>query len=87
MAKFLKYIYNLFFKEQKYKIAYMCKTDSMYELGEALGGVLLYPSIKDLKKRRSCVRPESGSCGIVKVKVIIEEVVYEDRHHELSLKE
>lgn len=55
------------------KIVYMDKVDFDYELGEALGGNRVYPSIEDLKKHHSCVK----SCGIVKVKISLEEVIQE----------
>ena len=60
------------------KYGYMCKTDWDYELGEALGGNSIYPSIEDLKKRRKCV----SSCGIVKVRVELEEVVQPEKRVE-----
>jgi hypothetical protein len=54
-------------------ICYMDKTDWDYELGEALDGNKLYPSIEDLEKNQDCVK--SGGCGIVKVEVKLVEVV------------
>lgn len=56
---------------KKSRIAYACKIDFDWELGEALGGSVLYPSIEDLKEHHSCVE----DCGIVKVKVSLEEVI------------
>lgn len=53
------------------RYGYMCKVDFDWELGEALGGTTIYPSIDDLKSKRPCV----FTCGIVKVKVELEEVV------------
>lgn len=53
------------------KFGYMCKVDFDFEVGEALGGNTVYSSIKDLKRHRKCVE----TCGIVKVKVELEEVV------------
>ena len=47
------------------KVYYMCKTDFEYELGYALGGNRVYPSIENLKECRPCVT----SCGIVAVKI------------------
>jgi hypothetical protein len=53
------------------RYGYMCKVDFDWELGEALGGTAIYPSVEDLKAERKCV----SSCGIVKVKIELEEVV------------
>jgi hypothetical protein len=53
------------------KYGYMCQTDWDWELGEALGGSTIYPSVEDLKDHRKCV----SSCGIVKVKIELEEIV------------
>ena len=53
------------------KIGYMCATDWYWELGEARGGTKVYCSVSDLKRERKCV----SSCGIVKVKVELVEVV------------
>lgn len=58
------------------KYGYMCKIDWDYEVGSALGGNIVYPSIKDLKKNHSTV-----GCGIVKVKVTLEEVIDETNFH------
>ncbi len=44
---------------------YMCGVDWQHELGEAMGGNVVYPSVDDLKKHRKCVK----NCGIVEVKV------------------
>jgi len=59
-------------KEPRY--GYMCKVDFDWELGCAMGGNDIYPSIKDLKENRKCV----SECGIVKVKITLEEVIQED---------
>lgn len=49
------------------KIGYMCRTDYEYELGEAVGGCEVYPTIEDLKNHRKCW----SDCGIVKVEIIL----------------
>ena len=53
------------------RVGYMCKTDFTWELGAALDGNTVYPSVEDLKKNRKCWE----ECGIVKVKILLEEVV------------
>lgn len=53
------------------KEGYMCQTDWDWELGEALGGTKIYESIEDLKNNRKCVQ----SCGIVKVKIELVEII------------
>lgn len=55
------------------KFGYMCKTDWDWELGEAMGGCDVYPSVEDLKENRKCAK----QCGIVKVKVSFEEIISE----------
>lgn len=57
------------------RVGYMCKTDFTWEVGEAIGGNTIYPSIEDLKENRKCWE----ECGIVKVKILIEEVVAESK--------
>ena len=57
-------------------IGYMCKVDYECELGAAAGGKVVYPTVEDLKERRSCV----DECGIVKVAVSLEEVVQEENY-------
>lgn len=53
------------------KYGYICKIDWDYELGEALGGCTIYPSVKDLKANHDF------NCGIVKVRIELEEVIEE----------
>lgn len=43
----------------------MCAVDFQWEVGEAMGGNRIYPSVKDLKDNLTCWK----ECGIVKVKV------------------
>lgn len=52
---------------------YMDYTDFHYELGAALDGNRIFPSISSLKRRQPC----SKVCGIVRVKVTLLEVVEE----------
>jgi len=47
------------------KIGYMDKIDFYYELSEACGGNVVYPSIEDIKEYQPCCI----ECGIVKVEV------------------
>lgn len=53
---------------------YMCKTDFDYELGNASGGNVIYPSLADLQKHKRCWK----SCGVVRVSVKFEEVIIEE---------
>jgi hypothetical protein len=55
------------------RYAYCCKIDFVHEIGEALGGNKLFPSVKDLLENHKCAK----HCGIVRVKVTIDEVVTE----------
>lgn len=59
------------------RIAYIDSVDWDYELGEALGGTVLYESPEDCKEERPCMR--DGGCGIYKVEVrFVEEIQRED---------
>lgn len=58
-------------KTAKTKTAYMCAVDFDWELGEAMGGVRLYPSKEDCLANRACVE----ACGMVKVKVTLDKVI------------
>lgn len=53
------------------RIGYMCMVDFDHELGEAMCGTKIYPSLEDLRRERSCV----DECGIVKVKITRTSVV------------
>ena len=53
------------------RFGYMCKIDWDWELGEAMGGTTIYPSLKDLKANHDF------NCGIVKVRISLEEVIDE----------
>jgi hypothetical protein len=57
--------------DEKVRIGYMDKVDFEFKLGEALGGNMVFPSIKDLKEHRKC----SDECGIVEVEVRLRSVV------------
>ena len=52
-------------------IGFMDKVDFDEELGNAIDGNKIFPSIDALKKFKPCVR----SCGIVKVEVRLKEVI------------
>ena len=58
------------------KYGYMCKVDFDYELGHALGGACIYPDIEDLIENRNCRK----QCGIVKVRVTLEEISQEENY-------
>lgn len=52
---------------------FMCLTDYEYELGAAMGGNRIFPSLEDARAHLKCHR----GCGIVRVRVIGIEVVQE----------
>jgi len=56
---------------------YMCRTDYDHELGAAMGGNVVYPSVEDLKLHRGCIT----ECGIVAVRVEFVRVVEEGCLH------
>ena len=58
------------------RYAYMDKVDFDHEVGCALGGNKVYPSLKDLLENEKCVH----ECGIVKVKIVLEEVIMGSRY-------
>lgn len=53
---------------------FMCKVDFENELGAAMGGVTIYPSIEDARKNRKCI----DACGLVEVEVRLKRVVIEE---------
>lgn len=60
-------------EKDKEVIGYCCLTDWTWEIGESWDGTEIYNSIESLRDARCCV----DSCGIVKVRVKLEEVVLE----------
>lgn len=58
-------------KSKQFEYGYMDKTDFEHEVGAALGGNRIFPSIADLVANKKCVT----SCGIVRVKVELDEVL------------
>ena len=57
------------------RIGYMDKIDFEEELGNAMGGVVVYPSIEELNELRECV----SECGTVEVEVRLKRVVDQGR--------
>lgn len=54
------------------KIGYMCAVDYQHEMDvDVSDGIEVYSTIEFLKKKRPCVK----ECGIIKVKVTLEEWV------------
>ncbi len=53
-------------------IGYMCAIDFEHELGLAMGGNVVYPSVENLKLNHSCWH----ECGIVEVKVIFSKEIH-----------
>ena len=58
---------------KKHEYGYMCKVDFDHELGCALGGNTVYPSLKDLRDNHS-----ECHFGSVKVKISLEEVIKDE---------
>ena len=52
---------------------YMCKIDWDHELGNAMDGNRVYATLEDLIREHDCWE----SCGIVRVKVTLSEVLVE----------
>jgi len=52
-------------------IGYMCMIDYECELGIALGGNRVFPSLKDLKQSH----PSWEECGIVEVKILYNKTI------------
>lgn len=61
------------------KFGYMCAVDFEWELDEDASqpnGVQVYTSLEELRENRKCV----NTCGIVKVKIILEETIQESNY-------
>ena len=56
------------------RYGYMCKVDYDFELGEALGGNVIYPSVANLKHHKACTK----ECGIVRVRISLDKVIQEE---------
>lgn len=52
---------------------YMCKVDWDYELGAAVGGNTIFPSVADLVSNKKCTQ----ECGVVEVEVRLKSVLQE----------
>ncbi len=56
---------------------YMCKTDAECELGGAMGGNTVYPSLEDLTRSApTCVK----SCGVREVHVFLGKTLVEENY-------
>lgn len=64
---------NILEKYQDTKCGFMCKIDWDHELGQALGGNVVYPSQADLVSNKKC----TDECGIVEVEINLKRVVQE----------
>ena len=64
-------------KKPDYLIGYMCKTDYDYELGHALGGSRIFPDAHDCLQEMECIKARKYNCGMVRVKVYLDEVLIE----------
>jgi hypothetical protein len=60
------------------KKGYMCSTDYDWELGNALGGSRVFPSIEDMKDHCSCWK----GCGIVEVEVKASKFIHQPTREE-----
>lgn len=61
-------------KEDSY-IGYVCKIDYDWHFEGDIYGVRIYPCIETLKEYRKC----TDGCGIVKVRISLEEVIDKGR--------
>ncbi len=59
--------------DERIVIGYMCGVDWDHELGEALGGNVVYPSESDLIANKHC----TDECGIVEVEIRLKRRVKE----------
>jgi hypothetical protein len=66
-------------KKPKEITVFLDGVDWQHEIGEAVGGNKVYPSIEDLKEYNRCW----NGCGIVKCKLVFEEWVVEQNFEEM----
>ncbi len=59
--------------DERVVIGYMDKVDWDHELGRAIDGNKVYPSIEALKKHETC----TDTCGIVEVEVRLKRIIAE----------
>ncbi len=57
-------------------VGYMCGVDWDHELGQALGGNVIYPSKADLIANKKC----TDECGIVEVEVRLKKIIKKQDH-------
>ena len=55
---------------------YMCLIDWEHEIGHATYGNRIFPSVRDLEREH----PSVQSCGIVRVKITLDEVIRKGAH-------
>jgi len=65
--------------KRKEVIVYLDAVDFQHEIGEALGGNKVYPSVKDLKENNRCW----DSCGVVKCKITLVDWVEEQNFNKM----
>ncbi len=65
---------------KKTKYAYMCKVDYDYHIGEDYNPVKMYCNLDSIKHHRKCV----SQCGIVKIKIELEEIVQKGDYSNLE---
>ena len=53
------------------RTGFMDRVDFEFEVGSALGGNSIYPSVEDLRKHHPCVR----NCGVVEVEILLKRLV------------
>jgi len=64
------------------KYGYMCAVDYHHELGEALGGNVVFPNVSDLKRKYKC----TDECGIVRVRISLDKVILKENYDNLKNK-
>lgn len=61
-------------------VGFMCLTDFECEVGAAVGGNKVFPSIDDLRRCRPC----ADSCGIAEVRVVGVKIVQPAKDYDFS---
>lgn len=59
---------------------YVCAVDAMYEIGSAMGGNKVFPSIEDCKEHSPCVH----ECGIVEAEISFVKWIQPSNYSSLS---
>lgn len=66
-------------KKKSVKV-YVCGVDFKYELSNAAGGNVIYPSVEDLKAHAKCWK----GCGIVELNVTLSKWIEKENFEEMT---